>query len=294
MANMKNPAKPNFKKARRVGSLLNALSYFAPVLAGKLAFKLFCTPRAGRIAEKDAHFLSDSKSSIFEIEDHFIKVYNWEPLISLSKKGKETPNVLFVHGWESNSTRWHKYIKAFRKSGYKVTAFDAPAHGGSSGNILNVPLYSRILKGVMDKNGTPNLIIGHSIGGAAVVMSMAIFEANRPEKAIILGTFAESTRVIADFGKICALRDVVIDNTNKHILKISGLPMTEYSVVKKAALLSDVKGFVLHDLDDTVAPVEEGRQIAKSWGATYLETKGFGHRMQDKTVVQAVLEFGVR
>jgi predicted alpha/beta hydrolase family esterase len=143
----------------------------------------------------------------------------------------------------------------------------------------------------MEKNGVPDVIVGHSIGGAAVVMSMAIFEAPRPEKAIVLGVFAESTRVIQDFGKFCNLRQVVLDRSNDHILKISGLPMTAYSVVKKAALLRDVSGFVLHDLNDAVAPVEEGREIAAAWGATYLETKGFGHRMQDKSVVKAVLEF---
>jgi predicted alpha/beta hydrolase family esterase len=291
MAQHKNPPEPNFKKARRAGSLLNALSYIAPTLAGKLAFKLFCTPRAGKIAEKDAHFLAEAKTSLFEIEDHFIKVYNWDPIISLAKEGTQAPSVLFVHGWESNSTRWHKYIKAFRKSGFRVTAFDAPAHGGSSGTLLNVPLYSRTLKGVMEKNGVPNVVVGHSIGGAAVVMSMAAFDAPRPEKAIILGTFAESTRVIQDFGKICGLRQLVLDRSNEHILKISGLPMTEYSVVKKAAQLHDVKGFVLHDLNDAVAPVEEGRKIAKAWEANYLETQGFGHRMQDKSVIEAVLAF---
>jgi predicted alpha/beta hydrolase family esterase len=279
------------KKARRVGSLLNALSYLAPTLAGKLAFRLFCTPRSGRIAEKDIPTLSSAKTSIFEIEDHFIKVYTWEPLVSFAVTNKKTPTVLFVHGWESNSARWNKYIKAFREAGYKVTCFDAPAHGDSTGKMLNVPLYSRTLKGLMEMNGVPDVIIGHSIGGAAVVMSMAAFDAPRPEKAIVLGVFAESTRVIQDFGKFCQLRQVVLDRANDYILKISGLPMIAYSVVKKAALLHDVKGFVLHDSNDAVAPVEEGRQIATAWGASYLETKGFGHRMQDKSVVKAVLEF---
>jgi predicted alpha/beta hydrolase family esterase len=279
------------KKARRVGSLLNALSYISPTLAGKLAFRLFCTPRTGRITEKDRPTLSSAKTSILEIEGHFIKIYTWQPLVSFSSSKKNIPSVLFVHGWESNAARWRKYIKAFREAGFQVTCLDAPAHGDSTGKMLNVPLYSRTLKGLMEKNGVPDVIVGHSIGGAAVVMSMAIFEAPRPEKAIVLGVFAESTRVIQDFGKFCNLRQVVLDRSNDHILKISGLPMTAYSVVKKAALLRDVSGFVLHDLNDAVAPVEEGREIAAAWGATYLETKGFGHRMQDKSVVKAVLEF---
>jgi hypothetical protein len=37
--------------------------------------------------------------------------------------------------------------------------------------------------------------------------------------------------------------------------------------------------------------VAEGRTVAASWNARFLETEGLGHRMQDKSVVQAVLEF---
>ena len=62
-------------------------------------------------------------------------------------------------------------------------------------------------------------------------------------------------------------------------------------MAKKAALLTDVQGFVLHDRDDDVAPVEEGRLIAGFWNARYFETEGLGHRMQDKAVVQAVVSF---
>jgi pimeloyl-ACP methyl ester carboxylesterase len=67
--------------------------------------------------------------------------------------------------------------------------------------------------------------------------------------------------------------------------------ISEYSVAKKAALLRDVEGLVLHDRDDDVAPLTEGRAIAEFWNARLVETEGLGHRMQHETVVQAIVEF---
>jgi hypothetical protein len=122
-------------------------------------------------------------------------------------------------------------------------------------------------------------------------MSAAILDAPRPEKMVLLGVFAESSRVIRDFGAILGVNATVLAGIHREIERRSGMPIEAYSVAKKAALLTDVKGFVLHDRSDDVAPVAEGRLVAEAWNAHYLETEGLGHRMQDKQVVQAVLQF---
>ena len=273
------------KKIRRVGKMLNALVAVSPTLAGRLAFRIFCTPRRLPVRDKDRDFLATAIQGALRIEGLSIRTYLWEA------SETDAPTILFLHGWESNAARWHKYIRAAREAGFRVQAFDAPASGYSDGQLLNVLLYSRTVKKFMVDNGTPYAVVGHSLGGAAAVMSLAILGANRPHKLVVLASFAESTRVIRGFAQILGANEAVLQTLFRHIERRSGVPVEEYSVRKKAALLNDVEGFVLHDVDDDVAPVAEGRAIAASWDCRFLQTEGLGHRMQDKMVVQEVLRF---
>ncbi|MEI6409645.1 MAG: alpha/beta hydrolase [Bacteroidota bacterium] len=275
------------KKARRVGKFINALALVAPRQAGRLAFRIFCSPRRQPLRDQDRSFLSTAHQSILQAEGLQIRVYTWHS----SQKSEKKRVVLFLHGWESNSGRWRKYVKPICNAGFTVMALDAPAHGNSSGKQVNLPLYSRVIKAFMEHYGTPEALVGHSLGGAALVMSMGAFEAPRVRKAVVLSGFAETSRVMHDFSRILGLKPVVSEYINREIEKRSGMRIEQYSVVDKAALLHEVKGLVLHDQDDDVAPVEEGQLIADAWNAQFIQTQGLGHRMQDKSVINHVLAF---
>ena len=272
-----NIPESTLKKIRRVGKMLNALAAVSPTLAGRLAFRVFCTPRRLPVRDTDREFLSTAQHFDFHAEKLKIRGYTWQ------SDRPNAPVVLCLHGWESNSARWRKYVKSLHEEGFTIHAFDAPASGNSGGQMLNVLLYSRVVKRFVEEKGVPHSIVAHSLGGAAAVMSTTILGAARPKKMVLLGVFAESSRIIVN--------DTVLNGVFREIERRSGLHISEYSVAKKAAILTDVQGFVLHDRDDDVAPVEEGRAIAESWKARYLETEGLGHRIQDKAVVQEVLKF---
>lgn len=276
---------PYLKKARRAGKMLNALSVVSPALAGRVAFRFFCTPRRQPVREKDVEFLATARQFTFHSGNLPIHGYTW------TSEHPQAAEVLCLHGWESNSARWHKYIKSLRQAGFTVHAFDAPASGHSGGSTLNALLYSRVIRDFVALKGVPYAIVGHSLGGAAAVMSAAILQTPRPAKMVLLGVFAESKRVIRDFGAILGVNETVLQGIHRVIEHRSGMPIEEYSVAEQARLLTDVEGFVLHDRDDDVAPVEEGRLIAERWRARYLETQGLGHRMQDASVTKAVVQF---
>ena len=117
-----------------LGTHINALSIWSKRAAARRAFLVFCTPRGGRIKENQKELLDAAKDKIITISDAVkIQTYKWEGT---------GPTILLIHGWESNSHRWYKLIEALQKESYTIIAFDAPAHGNSSGKILNVPLYS--------------------------------------------------------------------------------------------------------------------------------------------------------
>ena len=273
------------KKIRRVGKMLNALALVSPALAGKVAFQFFCTPRRLPVREKDAALLASAEQGFLVYQKQKISTYSWR------SEQPDAKSVLLLHGWESNSARWRKYIRGLRAAGFTVHAIDAPASGNSHGKRLNVILYSNVVMEFIAKNGSPNVIIGHSLGGAAAVMSTTLLAAAQPEKMVLLGVFAESTRVIQDFGQVLGVNPGVITAIYKEIEKRSGAPIEAYSVAQKTLQLLGVKGLVVHDTNDDVAPVAEGRMVAKTWGASFFQTEGFGHRLQDKSVVSAVVDF---
>jgi pimeloyl-ACP methyl ester carboxylesterase len=277
--------KSTLKKLQRAGKLLNALASVSPSLAGKLAFRIFCTPRRIPLRDKDREFLQSASTYTLHLEGLRIQTYTWEA------ERPDARTLLFLHGWESNAARWYKYIKSAQAAGYRVLALDAPASGYSSGNLLNVLIYSRVIKKLTALLGRPYAIVGHSLGGAAAVMSLALLETQPPQKMVVLASFAESTRVIRDFAQILGANERVVNAIFRHIEQRSGVPVEEYSVRKKAATLQTVSGLVMHDLHDEVAPVAEGRAIAEAWGCRFLQTEGYGHRMQDNAVINALMEF---
>jgi alpha-beta hydrolase superfamily lysophospholipase len=58
------------------------------------------------------------------------------------------------------------------KKGYEVIAFDAPAHGDSSGKTANAFQYRDAIKAVYEKFGPMHSFIAHSFGGLALSLFM--------------------------------------------------------------------------------------------------------------------------
>lgn len=275
------------KNLRRIGQGLNLMARWSAPMAGRAAFRLFCTPRRRAISQQDKDFLLAARQGTLYVNEIPISNYLWSP--SGASNGR---NVLLLHGWESHSARWRSHIQALRKAGFTVQALDAPASGFSGGRMLNLLVFSQVLKKYVEERGTPYAMVGHSLGGGAAVIGTALFGAARPEKMVLLATFAESKRVIQDFGSIIGANETVLQQVGLEIERRSGIPVEEYSVIRQVELLTDVQGLVLHDRNDEVAPVAEGRLIAERWpGARYVETEGLGHRMQVSAVVKMVEGF---
>ena len=84
----------------------------------------------------------------------------------------EGPTILFVHGWTNHSGTWQSYIAQLVDSGYRVVAFDAPAHGQSSGSVLTPVRYMTVINAFIENIGMPHAIVGHSYGAMCAVLSL--------------------------------------------------------------------------------------------------------------------------
>ena len=263
-----------YRKARRIGRVINGISLISPTLAGKMTYKLMCLPRHRPFKSVDKAFLDTAETSYLFCAETRICVYHWDnPTLP------DAPKILLAHGWESHSGRWRDYVPALHDAGYSVVAFDAPAHGNSDGKILNGILYGRAITSIVAQIGPLHAIIGHSMGGTAALIGLTRTNMIPPKKVIIMGAPTNIQRITDELCALFALSATAISATYAHIAAFAGRPLTDLILHNNVHNLGHVAAFIMHDTDDDVAPVAEGRLLAANWpGATYLETKGFGHR----------------
>ncbi|QHT69938.1 hypothetical protein GXP67_26475 [Rhodocytophaga rosea] len=119
-----------------IGFYLNLLAYIAPQKAGKLGFRVFCYPARVKMTARQRQFLQSARHFTIPYNKEAIQGYKW---------GNGPVNILLLHGWQSHTYRWKRYIEAIDKSHYTLYALDAPGHGLSSGSFMTVPLYSAII-----------------------------------------------------------------------------------------------------------------------------------------------------
>ncbi|MFK7001023.1 alpha/beta fold hydrolase [Flavobacterium oreochromis] len=271
-----------FLFTKSIGLYLNFLSFLFPEKAINIAFKLFTNPRKGKLKrEKLPEFLQNSKIEKLNHEDSFFYTYVWE--------GNDI-KILLVHGWESNSSRWEYLFPYLKNTGSTIISLDAPAHGLSEGSEFNIPQYSQFIHKIVQKY-QPQYLIGHSIGGKTCLYYQYTFQIPFIEKIIILGAPSDFTIILKKYTDLLSLNSRLINGLkNKWSIKYEQ-KLEEFSAqlfVKEIR----TKGLVIHDLEDKTVSIDEGRKIIQSWKkAHFIQTKGFGHSLQDVKVFNEICLF---
>ncbi len=271
-----------FITLKSVGQYINFLSYIRPQKAVELSYALFSQPRDGRLLkEKLPKILKNTETETFQHDKHHFQTYIW--------KGNET-KILLVHGWESNSSRWKKTLPHLQKSGSTIIALDAPAHGQSSGKEFNVPLYAEFINKTVEKY-LPDIIIGHSIGGAACVYHQYLFPNTSINKMVILGAPSDLKTLIDNYVSMLSLNNRMFSLLENRFLTHFNFKLEDFSGQKFASEFN-IPGLIAHDRADKIVAFEEGQKIASNWkNSQFIETKGLGHGMHDDELYQKVIDF---
>jgi pimeloyl-ACP methyl ester carboxylesterase len=227
-------------------------------------------------------FLESSENFDFTVEGVRLQVYRW---------GHGPRKVLFLHGWQSHSFRWKKYIESLSKDEFTVYAFDAPGHGFSDGRFLSVPLYSEAIKEFIARTGVMDTVIAHSMGGFAIVYALYKTPLLPVNRLVLMASPGEASDFIKVYRERLNLTDRTVNYTLDHFEKIFGQSIEYFSVPKFAASLIH-PGIIIHDQKDDEAPYEYARQINKAWKNSHLiTTNGLGHNLKSHDVMKTVLDF---
>jgi pimeloyl-ACP methyl ester carboxylesterase len=200
--------------------------------------------------------------------------------------------ILLVHGWGGYGLQMSGFVEPLLQAGYRVLAFDAPAHGGTMGIQTNGLELARAISTVSEHQAPIAGVIAHSFGANST--TLALSEGMQVCKAIYLGaacSLLNTTKVFARRAKLsievqAALKDLFESRFGRDIWQ-------------RLAIDRNIRNFsipalLFHDRKDREVSIEESRTIAKVWsGAQLVETSGLGHRriLHNQQVVQQAVDF---
>ncbi|MDN3678707.1 alpha/beta hydrolase [Flavobacterium paronense] len=171
--------------------------------------------------------------------------------------------ILLVHGWESNASRWKKLLLYLKPLGKTIIAIDAPAHGLSDGKEFNAPKYAEYLHVLIQKY-QPKIIIGHSIGGAAIAYYLNKYQNTEIEKIVLLGAPSDFKILSDNFIKLLSLNNRIKMQLENYYHEKFNIHIDDFSGHKFAKNFTQ-KAFIAHDKEDKVVLIDEGRKYASTW-----------------------------
>ena len=266
-----------------------ASALLAPDLASAWAERLFLTPPRPKDAVLASLDLIDAKSGLLEHKGRAIATWTW------GARSREAPAVLLAHGWGGNAAQMRGFVFPLLSAGYRVVAFDQPAHGVSEGRLSGLPDFAEVLAEVAgyagEGQGGIEGVVAHSLGGAAT--ALAIARGLKARRVVLIGTSLDVGAHARRFARWHGMPERVREAMQAAIEERFGVRWSQLDVAKLAPRLA-APALVIHDREDRAVPWTEAARLAGLWPqARLLLTRGLGHRriLEDASVTRAAADF---
>jgi esterase/lipase len=268
---------------RSIGFYLNALAIIAPKAAGKKGFELFCWPRRIKMKPHQLEFLNaaDEKFTL-DYAGKKVQAYRW---------GNGEKKILLLHGWQSHSYWWRYVINRLSKEEFTIFSLDAPGHGLSEGDFLNLPHYGGLIEQFIEEQKSLHAILTHSFGGFATVYSLHKLPHLQVSKLVVMAAPGEVEYFFNYYQAVLGLSKKAIVVITKHFIKTIGHPPSYFQMKEFAKTLTQT-GLIIHDTEDKEAPYKNAVAMSEVWkSSTLITTTGLGHNLKSKELVEQVANF---
>jgi pimeloyl-ACP methyl ester carboxylesterase len=269
---------------RRLRQLFSALQWISVPLAGRLAFRMFLTPPRRKIETRDIPIVAQAERETLRSGSDDFTVWRW---------GDRGPWVVLLHGWGSHAARFGSFIAPLREAGYSVVGIDAPAHGHSPGRLSDLPRFRDCLAEVLRAHAPVHAVVGHSLGGGALLTVLAETADHHPKKICLFGVPSDMDYILESFAMMLGLKDPARANLRQRFTAHFGRSAAEISVAAAAPSVR-MPVLVVHDEEDNVAPFAQGSALAAAIPhASLWRTRGLGHSgaLRDDKTIERVVEF---
>jgi pimeloyl-ACP methyl ester carboxylesterase len=147
--------------------ILGRLSLSFPQKAAKRALWAFCTPP--RLPAPEPLTGPGLTANIVKSAQD-LTLLHWS---SDQQPQNQLKKALLVHGWGLQGLSMQSFVPGLLDAGFAIYSLDGPAHGDSPGVRATGADFVRAILALGEEFGPFDLIVGHSVGGAAASIAMA-------------------------------------------------------------------------------------------------------------------------
>jgi pimeloyl-ACP methyl ester carboxylesterase len=252
----------------------------SPSLAARAAEVLFLRPPRRKPSRREEAALAAGEPFVVEVGRERLRAWRFG----------EGPAVLLAHGWGGRGGQLAALVPPLAAAGCSAVAFDAPAHGASTGRLASGIAFAEAISAVAARTGA-RAAVGHSMGAAA--LGWAVAEGLALDAAVMVSPPSGVARFFRRFCDGLALSRRVEDSIRERLRRRLGVTPEEFDLVRRTGQ-GATPLLVVHDRDDAEVPWTDGEAIARAWpGARLSSTSGLGHRgvLRDASVTASIASF---
>jgi pimeloyl-ACP methyl ester carboxylesterase len=250
----------------------------------KKVYRAFFSPSKYEVKSTEQAILDRGQNVRIPFEGGELAVTSWG----------EGPAVLLMHGWGGARAQMTGFVVPLLAAGYRVVAYDQPAHGESDGKTTNLLEIAPTMDLMAQREGSFQAVFAHSFG--TLITSYALVKRNFPPPArlVYFGAFNRLLDSLPRFQVLAGLPDELMDGFRAMLYENFGRGVLEAITNESLTPHIHVPTLMFHDVTDNVTPVEDSRAITRVWKhAQFIETEGLGHRgaLQSKIIHEQVMKF---
>src|SRR5688572_1026400 len=258
-------------------------SLLLPEYAAALAERLFLTPPKPRLPQSTFFDFLDAHAGYVEYRGRNLATWRWGP--------RDAPAVLLAHGWGGHAAQMRGFVPRLLAEGFRVIAYDQPAHGLSEGKLTGLPDFAGALGAVAANYGNVRHVIAHSLGGVGT--ALAISRGLKLQSVVLLSPPSDLVGFSRRFARWYWMAEPLRRAMQAAIEERYGLRWFELEIPRLAPRLT-TPVLVVHDRGDRMVPWTQGAALARAWpGARLLSTEGLGHGriLEAELTLRAVADF---
>ena len=277
-------------------------SLVAPRLTGRLAFRAFCSPprakqglNSGPAVKSTGGRLGKATRVSVPFPCGSVSAYVCEPRPEVARNPAQS--VILLHGWTGEAASMSAFVAPLLNAGFRVVAYDLPAHGQSTGVELNVPIGVASLAAVARAFAPVHAIVSHSFGGSIALAALAGTVPAQPrvtvERLAMICPPSSLAQVTRRFGTTIGLGKRGQAALEARIHSVAGAPVTAFEGADQLARFS-APTLLVHCRDDKEVGFAHAEALAGAGPFVQLHAmQGLGHRriLQSRQVAAIVADF---
>ena len=203
----------------------------------KKAYQAFFSPSKYELKSGDEAILARGNTYRIPFEGGELAVTSW---------GDSGPTVLLMHGWGGSRSQMTGFVDPLLSAGYRVVAYDQPAHGDSDGKTTNLLEIAPTMDLIVKQEGKFDAVLAHSFG--TLITSYALTRLNfpLPSRLVYFGAFNRLMDSFPRFQVIAGLPDEIMDGFRSMLFDNFGQDVLEAIVHEKLAPQIKIPALMFH------------------------------------------------